>query len=131
MAKKEKEPKRFIKIKVVNRTRLSDEKDKTILTCEADGKQIAIQDGAEVVVSEYVYNNLKDSIEPIYQHVKKDQLKDMTESPAVLTVIKMHNNYDITELSDWMDERKPEDAPVSASTVKKMLKEKTESAVAQ
>lgn len=116
-----KEPERFIRVKVVNKTKLN-EKDKTIRVCEANGKDIAIQDGATVVISEYVYNSLKDAVEPIYVYVKKDPLKDMLESPAELKIIGYHVNYDVTELSEWMDSRDLKDVPISMVKVKELLK---------
>lgn len=125
--KKQKMPKvtskGFIRIKVINKNQLINEKDKTIRVCEADGTDIAIQDGAEVVVSEYVYNSLKDATEPIYVHVKKDPSKDMRESPAELKIVGYHANYDVTELSDWMETRDPKDAPVTKIKAKEILKQ--------
>lgn len=119
-------PERFIRVKIVNKTRMINQDDTTIHTCERNGKPIAIQDGAEVVISEHVYNALKDAVEPIYAHVKKDPTKDMKESPAELKVTRMHSNYDITELSDWMDSRNPKDAPIKANKAKELLKEEKE-----
>ena len=115
-------PEKFIRAKVVNKVRMINEEDKTIYVAERNGRQLAIKDGEEVVISEHVYNALKDSVEPIYAHVKADPTKDMRESPAQLKIIRMHSNYDITELSDWMDSRDPKEAPVKAGKVKEMLK---------
>lgn len=117
-----KEPDRFIRVKVVNKTKLINEKDKTIRTCEADGRDISIMDGATVVLSEYAYNNLKTAVEPEYAFVKSDPTKDMKQEAAQLVIIGQHNNYDITELSDWMDSREPKDAPITAAKVKKLGK---------
>lgn len=117
---------KYIRIKVVNKMQLIDEKDRTIYVREADGKLLAIQDGADVVVSDHVYYALKDAEDPVYEHYKADPNKDMQDSPAILRIKGYHKNVDITELSDWMDERDPEDKPVPAAKVKEMLKGKVE-----
>jgi hypothetical protein len=117
---------KYIRIKVVNKMQLIDEKDRTIYVREADGKLLAIQDGAEVVVSDHVYYALKDAEEPIYEHYKPDPTKDMRTSPAILRIRGYHKNVDITELSDWMNEREPKDKPVPADKIKEMLKGKIE-----
>jgi hypothetical protein len=113
-----KEKQRYIRVKVTNRMRLKDEKDRTIYTCEADGTQIAIKDGADVVISEYVYNNLKDAVEILYRHEKPDPNK-----PAIL-VPEEYATVDVFEIGDWMDSRDPKDAPLSGNKVKKMIKDK-------
>ena len=97
-----------IKVKVVNKCRLRDKKDRTIRTNEADGTEIAIQDGAVVELSEYAYNNLVDAKETLYRHVKKDPNKDMTQEPAEL-VATDYSTIDVTPMGDWFE--KPDKYP--------------------
>lgn len=53
--------KRFIDVKVINMDKQQGSKNHDIITNEANGNRVVIQDGYEGAISEYVYNNLKDA----------------------------------------------------------------------
>jgi len=120
---------RFIKIRIRNMDRKKGEKYRKIPVTEADGTVIALPDGFEGEVSEYVYNSLNDAIETLYFY--KGTEKNINEidekSYARFDIIKMSDFYTKEKIKEEkpkenleiVEEKKPEIKEVNPETKKK------------
>jgi hypothetical protein len=86
---------RYVKVRVRNLDRKRGSKHRDIYTNNSDGTLITIQDGAEVELTEYAYNNLLDAVEDIVKH------EDQGANNHPKKVITPTPRYDVFKIGDF------------------------------
>jgi hypothetical protein len=86
---------RYVKARVRNLDRKRGSKHRDIYTNNADGTLITIQDGAEIELTEYAFNNLNDAVEIIIKH--EDQGANMHPKKVEIP----YQRYDVIKLGDF------------------------------
>ncbi len=91
---------RYVKVKVINRDRKQGGTTRQIPVLDFDGKTIVIQDGAEVVISEYAYNSLLDAK---YEDIIL--VKDDPDKPA-RKELHVSQRVEVVKLGDFFEKEK-------------------------
>jgi hypothetical protein len=86
---------KYVKCRVRNLDRKRGSKHRDIYTNNADGTLVTIQDGAEIELTEYAFNNLNDAVEIIIKH--EDQGANMHPKKVEIP----YQRYDVIKLGDF------------------------------